>query len=90
MDLYPSLTASSMPHNISIATAFASVIIGPPFLFGIIWFERFGSDKKRTLLNMFATKVCWTNILLLVIVRTLEIVRFTMGPLPFGLCCIQV
>ena len=60
MDLYPSLTASSMPHNISIATAFASVIIGPPFLFGIIWFERFGSNLKRTFLNKMVSALCWT------------------------------
>ncbi len=28
-------------------------------LYGIIWFERFGSDHKRTIMNKLLTSVCW-------------------------------
>ena len=27
--------------------------------FGIIWYEKFGSDKKRTLINKLFASVCW-------------------------------
>jgi hypothetical protein len=89
-DLYPSLTASSVSHDASVGLAVASVVAVPPLLLVVIWFERFGSDKKRTLINMMATKVCWINLLILYTVRAAEIVRFTAGPLPKALCCFQV
>ena len=90
MDLYSSLIERSLSHDVSVGVAVVSVVVGPPLLVGIIGFERFGSDKKRTLLNMLTTSVCWINIWLLVIVRTLEILRFSSGPLPSGLCCFKV
>ena len=31
-----------------------------PLVYSIIWFEQFGSDKKRTLINKFVSSVCWT------------------------------
>ena len=27
--------------------------------YGIIWFERFGTDQRRTLMNKLLTSVCW-------------------------------
>lgn len=90
MDIYTSLTERSLVHDASVAAAVVGVVVGPPMLIGIIGFERFGSDKKRTLLNMLTTTVCWINIWLLVIVRTLEILRFCSGPLPAVLCCFKV
>ena len=27
--------------------------------FGIIWYEKFGSDKKRTLINKLFASICW-------------------------------
>ena len=38
------------------------ILLGPLALYSIIWFERFGSDKKRTLLNMLFSMICWTCI----------------------------
>ncbi len=37
--------------NVSIVFAIVSAFTGPALLYGIIWFEKFGSDIKRTLLN---------------------------------------
>ncbi len=38
------------------------ILLGPLALYSIIWFERFGSDEKRTLLNMLFSMICWTCI----------------------------
>jgi hypothetical protein len=38
------------------------VFILPIFLFGIIWFERFGLDQKRTMINMMVSANCWAVI----------------------------
>ena len=31
-----------------------------PLMFGIIWYENFGSDNKRTLLNKLVASLCWS------------------------------
>jgi hypothetical protein len=50
-------------HNVaeSIAIA-ASVLLSLTLLaslYGIIWFERFGTDLKRTLIDQLFASVCW-------------------------------
>ena len=61
-------------------------IFGPPLLFAIIWFERFGGDKKRTLLNMFVNMNCWTCIASVILGQVPQIVIYTFGPLPHIFC----
>jgi hypothetical protein len=31
-------------------------------LYAIIWFEKYGVDKKRTILNQLVSSICWTMI----------------------------
>ena len=61
-------------------------ILGPPLLFAVIWFERFGDDKKRTLLNMFVNMTCWTGIGFIILGQVPEIIIYTSGPLPLLFC----
>ena len=63
--------------------------LGPPLLLAIIWFERFGSDKKRTILNMFVNMNCWNCIALVLLGQVPEIVIYSAGPLPPMLCNIH-
>ena len=58
------------------------ICILPVCLYSIIWYEKYGSDKKRTLLNMYATIYCWAAIEFAVLVQILETIRFMVGPLP--------
>ena len=55
----------------------------------IIWFERFGSDKKRTILNMFVNMNCWTCIALVLLGQVPKIHIYTVGPLPHIFCYIH-
>ena len=64
-------------------------IFGSPLLFAIIWFERFGSDKKRTLLNMLVNMNCWTCIAFLILGQAPIIFIYTFGPLPQIFCYIH-
>jgi hypothetical protein len=58
-------------------------------LYGIIWFEKFGTDCKRTLTNKLLSSICWTLIYGLV-VCSLDIIRYVIGPLPRQMCFITV
>ena len=48
-----------------------------PSLYGIIWYERFGSDSKRTLINQLFASVCWYLLVLILFLQTPIIFRIT-------------
>ena len=52
----------------------------------IIWFEKFGSDKKRTLINKLASAFCWNGIVWCLVVQSFYTARFLFGPLAPRLC----
>jgi hypothetical protein len=58
-------------------------------LYGIIWFEKYGTDHKRTLANKLFSSLCWSLICALV-VCSFDIIRYTFGPLPSILCFLAV
>jgi hypothetical protein len=46
-----------------LAFVFSSIVGGLvllPMVYSIIWYERYGSDTKRTMLNKFVSSLCWT------------------------------
>ena len=58
--------------------------------YGMIWYERYGSDKKRNLINRLFSSVCWTGIQFYVLVLPLEIGRHIFGPMPEFICLFQL
>ena len=67
-----------------------SVFFLVPSGYGIIWYERYGSDSKRILINRLVTSVCWTGLEFYILVLPLEIVRYVYGPLPEYICLFQL
>ena len=68
------------------ATAFVLVSVNLLLLYGVIWFERFGSDLKRTLINKFVASICWATSVIVVFGHGLTLTRFIFGPLPKSVC----
>ena len=57
--------------------------------YGIIWYERFGTDNRRTLTNKLLTNLCWT-IILSVFISFFNVARYVFGPLPELYCFFQL
>ena len=57
--------------------------------FGIIWYERFHSDSRRTLMNRLVSSVCFQMIKWILLCQTSNIVRYIFGPLPLFVCSFQ-
>ena len=74
---------------VSLLLSVLVALLGPPLLFAIIWFERFGSDKKRTMLNMLVNMNCWTSISFIILGQVPEIIIYTFGPQPMLFCRIH-
>ena len=54
-NFYSTLMETNVWKVVAVGYAIVSIIVQVVLLYGIIWFERFGSDKRRTLLNMLVS-----------------------------------
>ena len=86
-DYYPFMTESNIVKWAAWTISFLHVLTGPCALYSVIWYERYGSDRKRTLLNMLVSKLCWTAIAYIFAVQMVELARHITGPL-FGIVCL--
>ena len=59
----------------SIAFTIVAAAIFLPGMYGIIWYERYGTDLKRILLNMIVSSLSWVGIVWYAILQPLEIIR---------------
>ena len=46
-----------------------------PFLYGIIWYEKFGTNSKRTLINQLVCSICWYLIFTVVCLQVPLLIR---------------
>jgi hypothetical protein len=58
--------------------------------YSFIWYERFGVDAKRTILNLIFSLLTWTGIEFIILVTFLEWVRFVSGPMPHFPCWLHL
>ena len=58
--------------------------------YGVIWFEKYGSDKKRTLINTLMASICWSAITFCVVIQLPEMFLYIYGPLPVPFCSIHL
>ena len=85
-DYFAGLMNNNWWKNIGLIFSCLGIITSPLVLQSIIWFERYGNDNKRTLLNMFVSMYCWVVIEFVFFVQILETARFFIGPLPAFVC----
>jgi hypothetical protein len=64
-----------LPISIAVVLSVLLSLVLIPSLYGIIWFERFGSDSKRTLINQLFASVCWYLMVLILFLQTPVIFR---------------
>ena len=55
-------------------------------VFCIIWFEKTGSDLKKTFLNRLYASCWWSLLVWFLLVQNLTMFRYSFGPLPKAVC----
>ena len=85
-DFYPFMTDNNAVKWAALAFSLLFTLTGPCALYSVIWFDRFGSDNKRTLLNMLFSQMCWTIIAYIFLAQIIEMTRYIVGPI-FGIIC---
>ena len=85
-DFYPILLENNIYRISCLALGILTFMIGLPFIYSVIWFEKFGSDKKRTVLNLLVSKINYVLIMYMCFIQVPELMRYTHGPLPVFIC----
>jgi hypothetical protein len=85
-DFFSSLTDDKPTKILFITFATLTSLIIPGFLYFIIWFEKYGSDSKPTMINKFSSYGIWCGIQYYLLLVTSDIFRFVVGPLPRNIC----
>lgn len=55
----------------------------------LIWYEQFGSDSKRTLLNMLVSGLAWSMMEYLMFISGSDIFRYYYGNMPHTVCVLR-
>ena len=69
-----------------VSSSFFLIVLVVAVSFSIIWFEKFGSDKKRIIINQCVSSICWTLIVWQMTIQLSAIARMLFGPLPHSFC----
>ena len=85
-DFFQVVSSNNTFKSMSIAIFAVLLFLILPLIYGIVWFERHGSDKARILSNMLVSSCCWTVIECGIFVQFPHILRYIFGPLPQGFC----
>ena len=86
LDIYDNVFKPRPALITSLIFSLVGVATNVALFYGIIWYERFGSDNKRTLMNKLFSSQCWCTIHYLCMCQMADIVRFIVGPYPEFIC----
>ena len=84
------LLYETRPSKIIIVTLSAALVpINVLLLYSIIWYEHYGVDLKRTIINKSISSLCWTGLMFETVLFAINFWRFTVGPPSYSVCLIR-
>ena len=72
--------------TIEIFASLINIVFVSPFYFYVVWYERFGANHQRSLINQLLASVCASGVAYNVFVQTLDILVTAFGPFSFMFC----
>jgi len=89
-DYFSFLMEPNPMKYIGLLISTACIFVGPILIYGIIWYEKYGSNNHRTFLNMIVSMYCLSALVFIFFVQVPETLRGFIGPLPTYVCSSQV
>ena len=87
---FEGLLQNRMSKILAILFSFFTMPFVVALFYGIVWYERFGTDNNRTLINKLLASQCWAFIQYYCVCQTFEGINFLIGGLPGFICFGQV
>ena len=79
-DFFKELYSESTLKHITISIFFFGSIFGLILEFGLIWYEKYGNNRYRTVINQLFSFVSWLVVAYIVSVYIPEGIRYLIGP----------
>ncbi len=87
--IFDAVRSVNVVKIISIVFSWTSASVLICLFYGIIWYERFGTDSNRTLINKLVSSVCWTIIEWFIFGQLPDSLIFVTKRLPEEFCFLQ-
>ena len=88
-ELYSGLFENRSSKIFFVLVSFVIDLVNIALAYGVIWYDHFGVDLKRTLMNKLVTSICWAAIIDVPLIQLFEIPRYFWGPQPAIFCFVQ-
>ena len=75
---------------VGIIISVINIFLISPLLYFVIWYEKFGSNHNRSLINQFATSGCWTALAYCFLVQVPELIIALKGALGSPFCYLHL
>ena len=85
-DFFSGLFENRMSKIAAVIFSFIGSYACIAMLYSIVWYEKFGSDCKRTLINRLFVYFWFCPLTWEATVQQVEIIRYIFGPLPTAIC----
>ena len=76
--------------NVGVISSLVVIVILFCLLSGIIWFERYGSDLRRILINRLVSCICWCLLQGMIFLWLADVVLYFYRPFPLWICYLQI
>jgi len=75
---------------VGIVISAINIFVISPLLYFVIWYEKFGSNHNRSLINQFATSGCWTALAYCFLIQVPELAIALKGALNSHFCYLHL
>ena len=86
----PKLYDHDWSMALAIMASLVNIVLVTPLAYSIIWFERFGSDMRRTFMNQTVAAICWNIVFHNTVNVPLEIALTVFGPFGGIFCSVHM
>jgi hypothetical protein len=90
VDFFKEMYSNSGLKQVTIGIFFIGTIFGLILEFGIIWYERNGNHRYRTLINQLFVTISWLVISYILFVYIPDGIRYLIGPLNATYCDVHI
>ena len=77
-------------NYVGVISSLVVIVILFCLLSGIIWFERYGSDLRRILINRLVSCICWCLLQGMIFLWLADVVLYFYRPFPLWICYLQI
>ena len=87
-NIYENIYIFNWPLKIAIFSTVLNILFFTPLFFAIAWYEKYGTNQNRTLLNQLVSSICWITIVQNISDLPLGIFMNLFGPLNLEVCTV--